>query len=150
MRKFLIFVYLFIMSMMGCSSGSDIAFFQDAIEQSDITKKYDIILVIPGTGCHGCITGVEFFVKEHIQEYDNVLFVFTGVKSIKVLKMKLGNEIMDKRNVQLDLDNVFLNYTIKDAIYPVVVYLKNKRVCHIEYVSPANKYSIEQLLRLNK
>ena len=27
------------MSMMGCSSGSDIAFFQDAIEQSDITKS---------------------------------------------------------------------------------------------------------------
>lgn len=134
---------------MGCSSDSNIAFFRNAIEQSDITKEYDKILVIPGAGCHGCITSAEFFVKDHIQEYDNVLFVFTSVKSVKVLKMKLGNEMMDRRNVQLDLDNVFFNYKIKEAIYPVVVYLKNKRVCHIEYVSPENKYSIKQLLELN-
>lgn len=113
-----------------------------------IDDKYNILFVVPGSGCHGCITGAEYFVKENISNYPNVLFVFTSVKSVKVLKLKLGREVTLYDNILFDVNNVFFNYKSKKNIYPAVIHLKKGKVQKVNYLSPESEYSIKQLMDL--
>ena len=88
----------------------------------------------------------EIFIKKNIDQYEDVLFVFTSIKSMKILRMNIGTNILEKNNVLLDSTNVFFNYAQEKNIYPTIVYLDNGNVNRVEYISPENKYSITQLM----
>ncbi len=78
----------------------------------------------------------------------NVLFVFTSVKSVKVLKLKLGREVTLYDNILFDVNNVFFNYKSKKNIYPAVIHFKKGKVQKVNYLSPESEYSIKQLMNL--
>ncbi len=72
----------------------------------DITDNYQWIVILPGTGCHGCIQDGEFFMKKNIGN-NKVLFILTKISSLKILQQKLGLQIKDHSNIYIDKENIF-------------------------------------------
>lgn len=108
-------------------------------------NHYSHCIIIPGAGCDGCISGAEYFVIENYQRA-NVLYIFTKIESIKLLKYKLGNDIVNAPNVLFDADNKFdKNENDQNAIYPAIYNIKNNKVTGVNYVSPQNGMAIEDL-----
>ena len=99
-------------------------------------NNYSHCLIIPGAGCEGCILETEYFVKKYSGRSD-ILFIFTRVETVKLLKYKLGEETFINGNVLIDTENRF-EVIEKDInnIYPVVCRLKNNKVEDLHYVSP--------------
>lgn len=78
--------------------------------------KVEQIIIIPGSGCEGCISNAENFVISRNPEEDDgkFLYIFTNITSPKILKLRLGETYSDK-DIYLDLKNQ-LHYK---SIYPV-------------------------------
>lgn len=108
-----------------------------------VMKNYNKVLVIPGAGCSGCVSGAEKFVKENIDRADEILIIFTAIPSQKMLKMKLEIDL-NQHNIYLDLENQFNSGNVY-SFYPTVFYLKNGLAVDFEYVSPENKSALNNL-----
>ena len=63
------------------------------------------ILIIPNGGCDGCITAVEQFVTDNLQQYPELLVVFTSTQSQKSLRLRMGDFIYNHKNVFIDKNN---------------------------------------------
>lgn len=42
-------------------------FLTKGLERIEIAKKYEWIVILPGSGCQGCIQEGEYFLKENIE-----------------------------------------------------------------------------------
>ena len=100
-------------------------------------------LVIPGTGCSGCITFAEQFLKDNIQSHKNLKFILTKINSVKLLKAKLG---IDLRNPNLILDTLN-QFGLGDlnSIYPTL-YLFNQ-LGMLNKVSNSSDPEFDSLIR---
>lgn len=79
---------------------------------------YHKFLLIPGSGCEGCISNAENFVIDNAKDQMNeTMIVFTNIVSKKLLRLRLGKEIISQPNVLMDSTNT-LHYT---SIYPQLV-----------------------------
>lgn len=140
---------LLIFLLLSCTADKgNFAFYLSPINkyQNKIVKNGAIVLV-PGGGCTGCITGMETFIDTNYLLYPNVVYVFTNIQSIKLLKLKLSSVMFESSdNIIVDLNNDFFNMADKNKIYPSVLHLKNMHVQKIDYISPESKFSIEQIL----
>src|ERR1044072_3110944 len=63
-------------------------------------------VIIPNQGCEGCISTAEDFVKRHYTSAQDVKYIFTRAQSLKLLRIKLGNEVMSSSKVLVDSGNV--------------------------------------------
>jgi hypothetical protein len=101
---------------------------------SGLSQCYDYVVILPGSGCKGCITEGELFFKDN-QANENILFVLTKIHSLKTLSHKVGFDIKKSKNVHLDLENKIVPY---DNIYPILIkYDCNKlEINGIEYQKP--------------
>lgn len=91
----------------------------------NLEKCYSQIIIIPGSGCSGCITHAENFLKKNHnnQEY---LFILTNIKSLKNINHKIDLKVDQLSNIILDYDNVYSRYYM--SIYPILIdYNCNKR-----------------------
>lgn len=136
---------------MSCSSSKSPAI--DALENwlDSHDNNYSYCVIIPGAGCEGCILGTEFFVKRYYGRSD-ILFIFTRIETLKLLKHKLGQETVNSDNVIFDVDNEF--ETVKQGtnnIYPTVCKIKEDKVEKIIYVTPENDglSELEQYIKNN-
>lgn len=122
MMKKTFIVVLLVLSTSCTSSGED-------IKKQHITNRivklltsleecYDYIVILPGSGCSGCITVAEEFFKENCKS-SNYYFILTNIRSLKVLKHKIGLDATKLSNVLIDHENIFSQYD--DPIYPVVI-----------------------------
>lgn len=141
MRKYLwLFISLLFFS---CSSNYD----GDAVKElenwlSHHDNAYSYCVVIPGAGCEGCILEGERFAREYSGRSD-VLFVFTRITTLKMLKFKLGERASNACNILYDVENRFVEMERgKDNIYPVVCKLENNKIKELYYVSPEQKTDI--------
>ncbi len=108
-------------------------------------KRYDYCIVIPGAGCDGCISGAEYFVVENYQRA-NVLYIFTKIESVKLLKHKLGDNIVNAPNILLDVDGMFdKNGNNPNDIYPAIYNISQNKVTDVNYMSPQNGMAMEDL-----
>lgn len=93
-------------------------------------------VIIPDQGCEGCISTAEAFVKDNINAPDSTKYIFTRIQSVKLLKIKLGNDVMSSSKVLLDTADI-IEYPDKEkAIYPMIVSVKDHRIDKISYQSP--------------
>lgn len=83
-----------------------------------LDKCYSKVIILPGSGCSGCITVGENFFKDN---YNNCeyLFILTNITSIKILNYKTGVNISQLSNVISDYNNVYAQYNL--SIYPTVI-----------------------------
>ena len=105
------------------------------------------IVILPNTGCAGCITGVEDFAITNASKYPNILFVFTKIVSKKTLKNKLGTDFLALKNVYLDTENEWAGVIAgKNEIYPNILKYSNGKLVKIRYQSPKDTDVIRDLL----
>lgn len=93
-------------------------------------------VIIPNQGCEGCISTAEDFVKRHYASAADVKYIFTRAQSFKLLRIKLGNEVMSSSKVLVDSGNV-IRYPEKEKdIYPMIVTMKDGEITGLKYQSP--------------
>ncbi|MCW3073506.1 MAG: hypothetical protein JWP69_575 [Flaviaesturariibacter sp.] len=126
------------------SNTVDTIFKKSEFENGTNVKAY---VVIPNTGCSGCISSAETLLKTYITRKLPVRFLLTSINSYKVLKMKLGDSIVLNKNVYADVNNQI--YKTNDSLlqyYPVIFYMdKSKRLTKYEYVEPDNPDALSHL-----
>lgn len=145
--KFKLFLFILI-PVFSCSvKNNTIVDFQNKLMDLSSLKldieNYNKVLVIPGAGCSGCVSGAENFVKENIHQIDEILIIFTAIPSQKMLKVKLGINL-DQHNIYLDLDNQFNSGKVY-SFYPTLFYMENGIALDFEYVNPENKNLLNNL-----
>ena len=130
MRRIL--VLLVVLLLCGCQSEYE-ANIKVNIEEMlrNNSASYEKVYIIPGVGCSGCITNAENFYKLNHSD-STVLFIFTGIKSLKVLRKKYSSICFeDSDNVIIDTDRVFYSYSDEESFYPHVVVLDGAKVKQI-------------------
>lgn len=103
-----------------------------------------VMMVIPRTGCSGCIGMADFYYKEASYDTAKIQFIFTKVSSVKTLKIRLGEEIIKKDFVHIDTERIFSARKL-NSIYPIIVFLENGEIKDIEFLSPDKKNLINEL-----
>ncbi|MFQ5447802.1 MAG: hypothetical protein ACE5FF_12790 [Saprospiraceae bacterium] len=90
-------------------------------------------IVIPDEGCSGCIKKSTLFVVNKIDSLSNTLIIFTGVRDMKVLSMKVGKEFLLRKNVLIDSSDILKNPAFS-SIYPQKIELKSGRAARVSIV----------------
>ncbi len=109
-----------------------------------LDKKY--LIILPRTGCTGCIGSVESFLMTDSQLYsEQINVLLTDVVSLKTARIKLGKELMSKSYVFVDEKSDFYRGTLV-SMYPFILYLDNGKIEMVEEVSPQNSQALDNLL----
>jgi len=146
-------ILVLLSSLSSCMSENDkyASSFEEAVNKSKIPTNSlkAVTLILPKSGCTGCISSAEQFVKDNISRYSDFLTVIlTDAVSIKVVKVKF-TEIIDLPNVIIDEENHFYQAPLW-SLYPTVIYWNdNSKIESIEYVSPNTPdaiFNLEQKL----
>lgn len=128
MNKTIICILGFLL-LAGCQSQS----FEQAVKNSfdnylDTTVvDYKYVMLIPNSGCTGCISDAEYFFKEY-KDTSEILFIFTHIISKKDLRIRVGKENLQRKNVLIDIENRFYFEQFQESIYPIVAVIKDKEV----------------------
>lgn len=112
----------------------------------EVRNEFNVIVVLPGQGCEGCISTVEAYLKENINNM-KILFVMTNLNSVKILNYKLGIDVKKIKNIHIDYDNAFSSSEFSEYVtYPYVVYLDSlsNEVLKIDVQKPGN-YAIDNI-----
>lgn len=128
-------LFLFILS--SCSSNNESLRKNIAALDSNMLSTGSYV-IIPNQGCEGCISQAEDFVKKHITGTDNIRYIFTRIQSTKLLKIKLGSDIMRSRKILLDTANIIEYPDKKNDIYPMIVTVSDHKITHVTYQSPTD------------
>ncbi|SHN36527.1 hypothetical protein [Chitinophaga sp. CF418] len=106
----------------------------DALDKHKlVTGSY---VIIPNQGCEGCISTAEAFVKNNIGMSDSIRYIFTRIQSAKLLKIKLGNDVMTSNKVLLDTADIITYPDKEKEIYPMIISMKDHRIDKVTYQSP--------------
>jgi len=102
--------------------------FHDALfklSKAENPRKYVAYMVIPNTGCPGCINQAENLLKEQINTSDKIRFILTNIESLKMIKLKLGIDVKKNSRILLDTNNIFYKDTFR-SIYPKIYFVNEK------------------------
>ena len=97
-------------------------------KSSDIDlKQYKAIIIIPGSGCTGCVTKAEALFRLRRNSRDT-MFIFTDIRTIKGLKTKMsGIDIFNQNNTYIDSTNICYGEYV-DNIYPLIVNIVSGKI----------------------
>jgi hypothetical protein len=100
--------------------------------------RYDRCMVIPRSGCAGCISSTMSFVAANIDSLNETLIIFTGIEDFKLLKLRVGVNVLNKKNVLVDsTGDIPVN-----IIYPEMISLTEGKVVKTErFVPGATNFS---------
>jgi len=78
---------------------------------------YENVIILPELGCEGCISDVENFLMNDAQHLKETFFILTRIRSLKLLKLRLGEKVLNQPHVVIDEQNLFEASEIH-TIYP--------------------------------
>jgi hypothetical protein len=104
------------------------------IHIKDVLDSYDYVVIIPGSGCSGCITAAEQFFIDNITN-DKIKFILTNNFSRKELNLRLKEENLQRKNVLIDDDNLFYLIDFEEKIYPMIVSINNKKIIDVQILN---------------
>ncbi|MCE7994096.1 MAG: hypothetical protein HEP71_19065 [Roseivirga sp.] len=111
--------------------------------QSLLDKDY--LIVLPRTGCTGCIGSVEEFLMSDSRNYSSKLNVLlTDVVSLKTARIKLGEELISSEYIFIDKNSDFYKGALM-SLYPLIIYLEKDEIELVEEVSPKNSQALDNL-----
>lgn len=90
-------------------------------------NKYNLIILIPGSGCGGCISKGEDFFMKNIQNKE-IMFILTHNVSNKGLKLRFGSENIKADNVLVDKKNTFYLNNFEEKIYPMAIKINENTI----------------------
>lgn len=88
-------------------------------------KKYKAYLVIPNSGCSGCISSAEDMLKRGINQSNQVKYVLTKIESLKMLSYKMGFDVTKNEKIIIDKQNLFNSGPLK-SIYPQILLISKE------------------------
>lgn len=114
------------------------------LNPEEVTKGYQAYLVIPNTGCTGCISSAESILLENYKKSKKVKFILTRIESFKNLYLKLKIDINNEPNIILDKDNLFSQEPFA-SIYPQVFFVDSLtgNIISKEEISPTGNGMLE-------
>jgi len=138
-----ILTYLF---CVGCSSKNESPLSKDfkkalfEISPNEKTKDCKAYLVIPNTGCTGCISSAESLLLENYKTTKRIKFILTRIESYKNLYLKLKIDINNEPNILVDSNNVFSRKPFA-SIYPQVFFVDSitGQIISKDEISPTGK-----------
>ena len=101
------------------------------------------IVIIPTSGCSGCISRSIDFMRSHIDD-DAYQFIVTGASSKKELKFIIGTQILSNKRLRIDFENIWVKYGLQ-SVYPLIIEMRMGKVSRIQYGNPENKNIWEEL-----
>lgn len=129
-------ILLYLISSIACKNQQEYAL--DTYFNLDKNiKQRKAIVVIPNQGCTGCISEAESFVIENAPKLKDVVFVFTQIQSVKLLRVKLGNEVLQQKNVIFDSENSIKYPDENKVIYPMIIFVNQGKIKKVTYQSPS-------------
>lgn len=107
---------------------------------STISDNTDII-ILPNQGCEGCISAVEDYVMTNFPKLSTTRIIFTRINSVKLLKIRMGDDIFHAKNVTIDSTNIFEYPEAETVIYPVFLKVRNKKIIDFSVKNPENAFN---------
>jgi hypothetical protein len=108
----------------------------------DALENSRLCIIIPRSGCGGCIDNAVQYLKTKMDSLKDVNIVITGISDKKLLKLELGSDFLSRKNVYLDTNRAFQGVKIISS-YPQIVSMKDGRATEIHeldvYSSDMNK-----------
>lgn len=92
---------------------------------------YEYVIIIPGSGCTGCITNAENYFLSNVGN-NKIKFVFTNNFSKKQLFIKLKKTNLQRSNIFIDNDNYFYLIDYDKSIYPYRAKVINKEIVEVK------------------
>lgn len=143
-----VFKYGFLIISIACCSGSELRDINKKIKEylpADI-HKYNYILLIPNSGCHGCINSVESFMRESYSFDSNtrIFFILTGYPTAKNARIRFGN-ILENENIHLDTINRFSGFPFIDS-YPLLLVFSDKEIVKRLEIKPSTSEDVFKLI----
>lgn len=129
------FIPILLLSLI-ISCNSRYMHYQTSIEERmkvfmpEILDNYASVIIIPGTGCPGCISNAEAYCFKHIDDSEKY-YIFTNTLSVKLLSnrfKKQNIEIQTKNNVFVDTNNLFFVENTWECEYPFIFTISNGKI----------------------
>ena len=102
-------------------------------------KNLETCVVLPEVGCGGCIDGAVYFLNKNKEFYRKEqrynMFVLTAVTSPKMALRSLNEVSLEQYYCIWDSTNLYLSEG-NNAIYPLLLYLKDGKIMKAQYQSP--------------
>jgi len=105
----------------------------DGIQRGEELRQYETCIIIPRSGCAGCISNAMGFVVANIDSLDETLIIFTGIEDFKLLKLRVGTNVLTKKNVLVDSTEAIAN----NIIYPQLIHLTEGKIMRTEKFVPS-------------
>jgi len=122
----------------GCNNNDLKSFYMDSLFPDVVkTNEYKNYIIIPNTGCQGCISNAEEFLMSNLNSA-KYFFILTNYESKKYLRIKLGDSIFKAKNVFLDSTNKYYPQSFNERIYPISIYINNNTIENISLNLPTD------------
>lgn len=162
MLKFIFSIFLFTI-LLSCNSSHEKPLPQDEKSQylSGFKQTFDsafidkhtgdslkAYIIIPGTGCPGCISVGENLLLTFLKNKYPVRFLLTSIQSYKILRLKLGDSIINNAHVFVDRANTIIHKVdAKKQVYPMIIYnnQQDNSLVDYEYIEPDNPNALQHL-----
>lgn len=99
----------------------------EEIFSTEQLSRYRCIVFVPNGGCSGCLQEAENYYM-HSRDDSLTLFIFTNFLSRKDLRIKLGDDLMERSNVWLDDDKLLYFSSYQESLYPCVIFLSEGHI----------------------
>lgn len=99
-------------------------------------KRYKAVVIIPSTGCNGCISGAETFMIQNFlgKKEKNIFYILTGHESKKSAKIRFGS-IVNNNNFLIDTTSRF-SVDPYVSSYPLVLLIESGIVVERKEINP--------------
>ena len=136
MKNILIFIIIILLTgtIPGCNKNRDEKAFLSSLRDS-VSLSPDVVVLVPRTGCGGCITYTEEFIEKNVKD-SRILFVLGNIVSERLLRERIGNIQNNTNVIVLNSSDQLFGRIIKQ--YPRIIYLNNWKIKKIEDQSPDN------------
>jgi hypothetical protein len=138
----------FVLACNSLDKESDLNVVLDFLENRvGIDSKVQYCLIIPSSGCGGCITSVEKILLSTSQKpRPDLIFVLTGFTSDKAIRIHYGESILKNEQVLIDREGILIKQ-LPNGMYPKLVYFEGGKPHKIEDISPDNRSDLLRNLR---
>lgn len=136
---------VFLIGLYSCNFDSYLENVQKGLNATPSFKSgiYSYVVIIPNTGCSGCISEAVSFFRNN--KDDNIFFIFTNIFSKKDFYLNMGNSIKNKENVFIDINNEFLCEDESINAYPIVIDIRDINYMSWKYLDSGE--DLETLFR---
>jgi hypothetical protein len=109
--------------------------------------SFKVCLIIPSTGCPGCISSAEQLLVSLIKGKYPVRYILTNIISLKTLRLKVGDSILHDPRVYVDKANYLRDQVLGlKNTYPLICYIsKDRQILRREYMEPENPSAVKDL-----